>query len=127
MSAQAAGVLGVGTEPPPDSTLPRLVGGDLGGVGVDARALGLGHLADLLLQGHPAEQVGDPLAVGSVGSWYGRTSAAEAVRIVEAGAYSGSVPATTAIEASRTAVRRPLRRGRWLIVGALPAVAALTR
>ena len=62
MSAQAVGVLGVGTDPPPDSTLPRWsVVILVVSASIDA-ALGLGHLADLLRQRHPAEQVGDPLA-----------------------------------------------------------------
>ncbi len=57
-----AAVLGVGTEPPPESTLPRPERGDQRRVVGDVGALGLGHLADLLGQGHPAEQVGDPRA-----------------------------------------------------------------
>ena len=47
-----------GTEPPPESTLPRALVVIRRRVGVDVDPLGLGHLADLLRQRHPAEQVG---------------------------------------------------------------------
>jgi hypothetical protein len=52
MSAQASGVLGVCTEPPPDSTDPSRQRG----VAADGAPLGLGHLPDLLLQRHLGQQ-----------------------------------------------------------------------
>ena len=58
IATQAAGVFGVGVEPPPDSTEPSPTG-DLSGVAGDSAALGLRHLADLLLERHTAEQVRD--------------------------------------------------------------------
>ena len=61
MSAQPAGVFGVGTDPPPDSTLPSRSVVICDRVRVDLAALGLGHLADLLLEAHAPEEVRDAL------------------------------------------------------------------
>jgi len=58
MFAQARGRFGDGTDPPPDSKAAEVVTGDLGGVGVDRGTFCLRHLADLLVQRHPAQQAG---------------------------------------------------------------------
>jgi len=58
MATQAAGVFGVGVEPPPESTDPRPLR-DQRRVVRDGGPLRLGHLPDLLGERHPPQQVGD--------------------------------------------------------------------
>ena len=61
MSAQASGVLLRRDRAAAGQHAAQPVGRDQRRVGGDVDPLGLGHLADLLRQRHPAEQVGDPL------------------------------------------------------------------
>ena len=61
MSTHAAGVFGVGVDPPPDSTDPNPNVAIIVGM-PDGAALGLRHLTDLLLDGHAREQVLDAAA-----------------------------------------------------------------
>ena len=55
-----AGVLGVGTEPPPDRTAPSIKVVTCAGSPVTAPRSAMRHLADLLLQRHAAQKVIDP-------------------------------------------------------------------
>src|SRR4051794_25964381 len=125
MSAQAVGALGAGTEPPPDRTLPSLSEVILVvSLSMPPRSAWVIWPIFSSRSIRPSRSETRWL-VESDGSWYGSTSDAEAVVVADAGVYSGRVPTATAIEARRTAARRPDRPATWPMMSALPA--ALTR